>query len=266
MRNILKYNIDLNKLVNDVRTIQQHDDLEFQITIRNNDHYYDLTNVECDFWFEDGEGNVILNYCTIYKERNHIKVIMQDNECTRHHGLSKFQLELKGLEGKRYSYPFSININKSLTVGLDEEKPVTPNIKNIFDYVRDLNIKRIEDQWVYPINKEMWQFNIKERLYEYTVSHDLNSTNIIYNAISVESGELLNLGGKVIDEGNIKFKIDNPEDINIVMIARYMTTLKKKGTFDNEVVDARMGKATLKEKFTEIINRVELKDNDYGTF
>lgn len=65
----------------------------------------------------------------------------------------------------------------------------------------------------YRIKSTDWE--LKDGLYEYTLTHNLNSESILFNASSTTSNRFVFLSGQVIDENSIKIETDVIDDISI---------------------------------------------------
>lgn len=128
-------------------------------------------------------------------------------------------------------------------------------MKNIEILDRLDSITSDSENWNYSIQSNQWTYNSAEGKYQYTLTHTLNSTNILYNATTITNGSLFFISGRVIDNNNILIKSDTNDAIKLILSAKYVSPVLT-GTYDNEIIDARMGKSTLRDKIYEIDNGV----------
>lgn len=108
-----------------------------------------------------------------------------------------------------------------------------------------------EENWYHIINKTDWILNSISGTYEYRLNHPLQSTNIIYSAVDLDTNKTVLIGATTVDVDNIIFESSEASLLKVIMSAKYLTPILT-GTYDNEIVDARKGKATLKDKIDEL--------------
>lgn len=138
----------------------------------------------------------------------------------------------------------------NITVDLS---PVEAVLEDHEDRISDLEDSALEvkDNFFYIIDKASWTLNNATGNYEYNLTHSLNSTNVLMNAISLETNAICFIGGTVINDSNILIETFNPETIKVIISAKYVAPILT-GTYDNEIIDARGSYPTLKDRLDSL--------------
>lgn len=105
------------------------------------------------------------------------------------------------------------------------------------------------------ITVNQWVLNSESGMYEYTLTHTMNSKALTINCYYTDTDEFAFIGGKIVDKNNILFKNEEAVNLTVILNSRYykpQTTLTSE--IAEEIVEARKGKVDLKTKINEIDN------------
>lgn len=105
-----------------------------------------------------------------------------------------------------------------------------------------------------------WIYNDTSGMYEKQIAHSCNSENVHVTCKTSDTKEALFLPWKIVDKSNILLKSDEAINVSVVISARYYKPLID-NTTTQEVIDARKGELTLKDKIDKIDGNIAINHN-----
>ena len=133
-------------------------------------------------------------------------------------------------------------------------------LQNIIDEANDLT--KVTGNEIVIINTSDWVYNSITGLYEYTITHTMNSTNLIINCYNNDTNEFVFCAGKIIDTSNVLIQLEEDINLKVVLNARYYkATLTISDDIAQEVVQARNGESSLLLKIKELERRISILEN-----
>ena len=116
------------------------------------------------------------------------------------------------------------------------------------------------------INAGDWVYNPTDEIYEYTINHTMNSKDLIINCYSLDTGDFIFCGGKIIDNNRVCIQSDKKIDLKVVLNARYYkATLTISDDIAREVVEARKTYGTIGERLDNFDSQLDNFDS-HGIF
>lgn len=126
-------------------------------------------------------------------------------------------------------------------------------IQDIIDEANDLT--KVTGNETVTINTSDWVYNSTTELYEYTITHTMNSTNLIINCYNNDTNEFVFCAGKIIDTSSVLIQLEEDINLKVVLNARYYrATQTINDDIAQEVVQARAGENSLGNRLNKIIN------------
>ena len=99
-------------------------------------------------------------------------------------------------------------------------------------------------------------------MYEYTITHTMNSTNLIINCYNNDTNEFVFCAGKIIDASSVLIQLEENINLKVVLNARYYkATQTISDDIAQEVVRARDGESSLLLKIKELERRIFILEN-----
>ena len=92
-------------------------------------------------------------------------------------------------------------------------------LQNAIDEANDL--AKITENERIIINESDWVYNSTTKLYEYTITHTMNSTNLIINCYNKDTNEFVSCAGKIIDASSVLMQIEEKVNLKVILNARY---------------------------------------------
>lgn len=124
------------------------------------------------------------------------------------------------------------------------------SIENAQDDINTINATGNEIKY---ITASQWTWNSTNEMYEYTLTHTMNSKALTINCFYTENDEFAFIGGRIVDKNNILFRNEEAVNLTVVLNSRYY---KPEVTTSSEVIEevteARFGEVDLKTKITKI--------------
>ena len=71
------------------------------------------------------------------------------------------------------------------------------------------------------ISTSDWIYNSTTKMYEYTITHTMNSTNLIINCYNNDTNEFVFCAGKIIDTSSVLIQLEESINLKVVLNARY---------------------------------------------
>ena len=106
---------------------------------------------------------------------------------------------------------------------------------------------------VVNISEGDWVYNSTDEIYEYTINHTMNSKDLIINCYSLDTGDFIFCGGKIIDNNRVCIQSETNIDLKVVLNARYYkATLTISDDIAQEVVDARKTHKTVGKRLDNV--------------
>ena len=137
-------------------------------------------------------------------------------------------------------------------------------LQNIIDEANDLT--KVTGNEIVIINTSDWVYNSTTELYEYTITHTMNSTNLIINCYNNDTNEFAFCGGKIIDTSSVLIQLEEDINLKVVLNARYYkATQTISDDIAQEVVQARGGENTLCDRFNKMQLASDEVYNSRGT-
>lgn len=135
--------------------------------------------------------------------------------------------------------------------------------QSIADAQDDINKIEAKGNEVVNITSSQWTYNDTSKMYEKQITHTCNSENVHVTCKTTDTKEALFLPWKIVDKSNILLKSDEAINVSVVISARYYKALID-NTTTQEVIDARKGELTLKDKIDKIDEGLEtIVNNNY---
>lgn len=106
------------------------------------------------------------------------------------------------------------------------------------------------------ITSSEWVYSDTSKMYEKQITHTCNSENIYITCKTSDTKEALFLPWKIVDKSNVLLKSDEAIGVNVIISARYYKALID-NTTTQEVIDARKGELTLKDKIDKVDKQLE---------
>ena len=133
-------------------------------------------------------------------------------------------------------------------------------LQNAIDEANDLT--KVTGNEVAVINASDWVYNSTAEMYEYTITHAMNSTNLIINCYNIDTNEFVFCAGKIIDASNVLIQLEEKINLKVVLNARYYkATQTISDDIAQEVVQARNGESSLLLKIKELERRISILEN-----
>ena len=112
------------------------------------------------------------------------------------------------------------------------------------------------------INTSDWVYNPTTKMYEYTITHTMNSKDLIINCYNNDTNEFVFCAGKIIDASNVLIQLEEDINLKVVLNARYYkATLTISDDIAQEVIRARNGESSLLLKIKELERRIFILEN-----
>ena len=133
-------------------------------------------------------------------------------------------------------------------------------LQDAIDEANDLT--KITENERIIINESDWVYNSTTKLYEYTITHTMNSTNLIINCYNKDTNEFVFCAGKIIDTSSVLIQLEENISLKVVLNARYYkATQTISDDIAQEVVQARGGESSLLLKIKELERRITILEN-----
>lgn len=109
------------------------------------------------------------------------------------------------------------------------------------------------------ITANQWVWNSKTEMYEYTLTHTMNSKALTISCFYTDTDEFAFIGGGIVDKNNILLRNEDAVNLTVVLNSKYY---KPQITASSEVIEelteARYGEIDLKTKIGKMVS----KDNE----
>lgn len=119
------------------------------------------------------------------------------------------------------------------------------------------------------ITSSQWVYSPTSEMYEYTITHTLNSASLIIDFYATDTNDFLNLGGKIVDNTHVLVRSDEAINVKCIINARYFKgNIEVNDSTVEEVFNARKGEVDLKtkiDKMDENILTLQLDTKDFIT-
>ena len=133
-------------------------------------------------------------------------------------------------------------------------------LQNTIDEANDLTKVTGNEEVI--INTSDWVYNPTTKMYEYTITHTMNSANLIINCYNNDTNEFVFCSGKIIDTSSVLIQLEEDINLKVVLNARYYkATLTISDDIAQEVVRARDGESSLLLKIKELERRIFILEN-----